>query len=400
MKNFTKKLTQLITVTTLMFVSMELQPLFAQTGVRIAGTAGTADNSAMLDVISSTKGVLIPRMLESERTAISSPATGLIVYQTNNSKGIYYFDGAVWVQLAAGALSGSGANDFLARWSGGGLTTGATRDNGTNVGIGTAPTSNKLEVAGTANVTSNLSVGGTATVTGATALNGGLSTQGVASTSYGTNAQILANTANVNGGGIMVSDDGGFFDYNNGPVTFNGSSGLVIGGSSGASTAGGGYLRVNQLAGTNSRPVSADANGTLKIAAKSVGYVEDRPQKTVDGTNNGYQVRSAATSALTVESGDVVAINLSCKFAFTGGSGGDDVRWGVRVSGCGTTDLLDSFYDENFDNDRGEYQGVNRQYIYTATCAGTITVTMLCDPNTNADDASKIGDVVIVATRY
>lgn len=51
------------------------------------------DSSAILDISSSEKGVLIPRMTASERISIVSPANGLMVFQTNNPVGIYiYFD--------------------------------------------------------------------------------------------------------------------------------------------------------------------------------------------------------------------------------------------------------------------------------------------------------------------
>jgi len=75
-------------------------------------------------------------------------------------------------------------------------------------------------------------------VNGSTRVAGGLYTSGTASTLYGTNASIYANNANTLGGGIMVSDDGGFFDYNDGPVTFNGSTGLRIAGTSGPTSNG------------------------------------------------------------------------------------------------------------------------------------------------------------------
>src|SRR3712207_6962106 len=47
-------------------------------------------SSAMLDVKSINKGVLIPAMTAAQRSAIATPATGLIVYQTNAPSGFYY----------------------------------------------------------------------------------------------------------------------------------------------------------------------------------------------------------------------------------------------------------------------------------------------------------------------
>jgi hypothetical protein len=72
---------------------------FAQTGI---GTT-TPDASAQLDVSSTTKGFLPPRMTAAQRTAISSPATGLLVYQTDATAGYYFYDGTVWLVLNAGA---------------------------------------------------------------------------------------------------------------------------------------------------------------------------------------------------------------------------------------------------------------------------------------------------------
>ncbi len=43
----------------------------------------TANNSAILDIKSTAKGILIPRMDSVQRATIPTPATGLLVYQTN-----------------------------------------------------------------------------------------------------------------------------------------------------------------------------------------------------------------------------------------------------------------------------------------------------------------------------
>ena len=61
---------------------------FAQ-NVAINATGSLPDNSAMLDVSSTTKGFLPPRMTLSQRNSIPQPATGIIIYQTDNVTGLY-----------------------------------------------------------------------------------------------------------------------------------------------------------------------------------------------------------------------------------------------------------------------------------------------------------------------
>lgn len=69
--------------------------------VSINSTGTTPDPSAMLDITSEEAGMLIPRMEETQRLAISSPATGLLLYQTNELEGFYYWDGVRWLFLTA-----------------------------------------------------------------------------------------------------------------------------------------------------------------------------------------------------------------------------------------------------------------------------------------------------------
>ncbi len=58
-----------------------------------------ADASAILDIRSNAKGLLIPRMTETERLAIPTPVKGLMLYQIDNTEGFYYFDGTVWTYI-------------------------------------------------------------------------------------------------------------------------------------------------------------------------------------------------------------------------------------------------------------------------------------------------------------
>jgi trimeric autotransporter adhesin len=71
--------------------------IFAQVSINTDNS--TADNSAMLEVKSTTKGMLVPRMTQAQRTAIVEPATGLLVFQTDNPDGFYFYNGTNWVSL-------------------------------------------------------------------------------------------------------------------------------------------------------------------------------------------------------------------------------------------------------------------------------------------------------------
>lgn len=72
--------------------------LYAQGGVEAGGLALNA--SAILQADSTTKGFLPPRMTSEQRVAIPSPATGLLVYQTDVHSGYWYYDGTIWQDLS------------------------------------------------------------------------------------------------------------------------------------------------------------------------------------------------------------------------------------------------------------------------------------------------------------
>jgi hypothetical protein len=67
------------------------------------GIGGTPDPSAKLDVQSTTQGALLPRMTKAQRNAIASPATGLAVYQTDNTPGLRVYNGTAWMRYSESA---------------------------------------------------------------------------------------------------------------------------------------------------------------------------------------------------------------------------------------------------------------------------------------------------------
>ena len=68
---------------------------YSQVGI---GTE-TPNASSLLDLSSTSKGLLVPRMTEAQRNAISNPPVGLLVYQTNG-QAFYYKDNFWWKILA------------------------------------------------------------------------------------------------------------------------------------------------------------------------------------------------------------------------------------------------------------------------------------------------------------
>ena len=87
--------------------------LSAQTNIFPAsGSAGvgttTPVSSAVIELQSTTQGLLAPRMTKAQRDAIVAPATGLLIFQTNSQPGFYYYSGAAWT-----AMSAKGANTSL-----------------------------------------------------------------------------------------------------------------------------------------------------------------------------------------------------------------------------------------------------------------------------------------------
>jgi hypothetical protein len=67
-------------------------------GVRVGSSYATTDATAQLEIVSTTKGFLPPRMTTTQKNAISSPASGLMVYDTDTNK-LCCYNGTSWNDL-------------------------------------------------------------------------------------------------------------------------------------------------------------------------------------------------------------------------------------------------------------------------------------------------------------
>ncbi|NUO02643.1 MAG: hypothetical protein HUU01_18710, partial [Saprospiraceae bacterium] len=93
--------------------------------VAINETGALPHPSAILDVQSTSKGLLVPRMTAVQKSAIDSPATGLMIFQTDEVSGYYYFNGVSWTQLGANGGFWSANGDHIFNTNSGRVGIGA-----------------------------------------------------------------------------------------------------------------------------------------------------------------------------------------------------------------------------------------------------------------------------------
>ena len=103
--------------------------------VAINNDGSSADVSAALDIKSTDKGMLVPRMTTAQRTIIASPATGLLVFD-NTVGSFWFYNGSGWTELTGGG----GASVWAANG------TNIYNTNTGNVGIGLNNPTYKLHI--------------------------------------------------------------------------------------------------------------------------------------------------------------------------------------------------------------------------------------------------------------
>jgi len=275
--------------------------------VAINNNGAVADNSAMLDVSSTTKGILAPRMTTAQRTAIASPANGLFVFDTD-TKTFWYFSTS-WKEIS---LSGGGSFSlpFTGSFSDPDKIFSITNTD-ISSGIGIKGVSSTLEnysdrgaVTGINSSTGigvyGQSLGGGTGVKGVTNSLGYFGVQGVNNNggraidgvSNGLNAIGIEATANPTNGTAGIGIEGRANTKGDGVKGWGAGSGNGVSGTAGFNSSGNGvYGETNQGTGNAIKGVSSNSNSAI-LGVNSIGTG-------VTGTSNGsgYGVWGTAGSS-------------------------------------------------------------------------------------------------------
>jgi hypothetical protein len=118
--------------------------LFCQGTIKMGSNASTLDTSALLELESTKKGLLIPRMTTTQMNAIVTPATGLAIYNTDSSSFCIY-TGTAWIKIITSFNQSNSTS-----WTTSGSNQYSTLSG--NVGVGTSSPSDKLHVVGNTNI--------------------------------------------------------------------------------------------------------------------------------------------------------------------------------------------------------------------------------------------------------
>jgi hypothetical protein len=275
-------------------------PVFnvTSTGATSIG-ASSAAASSLVDMSSTSLGLLIPRMTTTQRNAISSPAMGLQVYDLTDSIN-YAYDGAKWEQYLSnrGNRFASGS-DYIGTNNNVSLrfrTNGTERmviDSVGKVGINVNPSTYMLDI-------TDVSTGGT----GARIKNvstGTIASAGIIMENSTGQGSLFKCSSGFTTNGVFTANSLGFYNGTSGNIAIASQSGNVVF-SAGSlvekmrlSTAG------NLLIGTTTDNSTLTTNGSFATGyvAKSANYTATISDYTINCTANTFQVTLPTAAGIT-----------------------------------------------------------------------------------------------------
>jgi len=169
-----------------------LTTLFTTRAQSVGIGTNTPNNSAILDLNSTSKGFLLPRLNNTQMFAIPNPAAGLVVFNTNYNQ-LYHYDGTTWRSV-------NNSSFWIKPLANRDLLSNATD----SVGIGVSVPTRRLDVNGTMRVRGTLFADGAIDMSSAIISGSFLAGSGVVQGSLQTNNQLVVN----NSSGILQFRDG------------------------------------------------------------------------------------------------------------------------------------------------------------------------------------------------
>ena len=312
----------LLAIGTLMATATWAQKAATKDNVGI-GT-NSPDPSAVLDIQSVNKGLLIPRLTVDQRNGITSPASGLMVYQTNEKSGFYFYDGNNWKPMTGDEAKSVATLDINGWALDGNASATANKAAATAASfIGTpdgVPINFKIGAtrAGSIQSTSNMFLGflsGNFTGSGGTNLGVGSNalrsfTTGNSNTAYGSNSLTSTTTGSLNlamGSGSLTNNTSGTANIAIGHASmFNNISGInniavgtdaLFNANSTGNTAIGKSSLVSLVSGTNNVAIGLNA-GRLDVSGSGNVFLGANAGFNETGSDKLYISNSNTTNPL------------------------------------------------------------------------------------------------------
>ena len=231
----------------------------------------TPNNTAELDIVSTTRGLLLPRMTSAQRSAIPSPAGGLMVYDTDR-KSLYQFDGSIWRTILN--------NDYWNRINAASNYVINLQD---SIGIAVVTPKERLDVSGNIRSRRNIFVDSSVTVAGRIDADGVIAGGGISSS-----GALYVSQTSLLQGAVTGSSTGTFY----GTITSN--AGMTI----------------NNASATLSLKASGDDKGFVQLSGDDL-----RLGTYSTNTLGKFIVRTGGTNNLIVDSDGNTGVGIEAPVA-------------------------------------------------------------------------------------